>query len=71
MPDSEFTFRHRPPPWTRSSKLGRVVAQYRVGSSRSNLSVAPLVHTDGKGVRVFESTRTPSVMRGSLTDDLP
>lgn len=70
MPDE---FRHPAPPFYRSSRPGKANShRHRVrpaekGKSTSNMSVPPIVHTDGKGGRVLFEER--SVQVTSLNPD--
>lgn len=71
MPDD---YRHPAPPCNRSRKPGRGVAHLTVvnpgvGRHQTNMSVPPIVHTDGKGERVLYHARAV-IEDAELTDGI-
>lgn len=67
MPDARFTA----PPFYRKSKAGsasqkHTMAPASAGRHQSNVSVPPIVHTNGKGERVLFRTRSVRTVVNTL-----
>ena len=71
MADNDW--RHPAPPFYRTARPGRRSHRVQVGPPAEgkhvqNMSVPPIVHTNGKGERVLFATAAPTAVNPQVTD---